>query len=130
MPLVYISGRTINQGKDSCGYYYTFTSYEGEGICFWCGGDLPIGKRGQAIRRALNEITSGLLKQSGGRCRHCGLLPDWRGLHRHHIYFRGRGGQCTTLNVQLWCVPCHFGPCGHRTEMPHGNKCKCGKEVV
>lgn len=27
--------------KDRCGTFYTFTGFEGQGVCYWCGGELP-----------------------------------------------------------------------------------------
>ena len=33
-----------------------------------------------------------ILRRAGGRCEHCGALPDFRGLQIHHLTNRGMGG--------------------------------------
>jgi 5-methylcytosine-specific restriction endonuclease McrA len=53
---------------------------------------------------------------AGGRCQHCGRLPDWRGLQMHHKIPLSQGGETSVENCELWAAPCHFGPDGHRIE--------------
>ena len=77
----------------------------------------PVGKRGKRNRSELAAITPALKAVSKGLCMHCGNLPDWRGLQRHHLIHRSALGKNTKDNVELWCAPCHFGPDGHRTEI-------------
>ena len=76
----------------------------------------PLGKKGKRNRAELAAIMPLLQSASQGRCVHCGGLPDWRGLHPHHLLYLSQGGATTLTNVQLWCAPCHFGLDGHKTE--------------
>lgn len=64
------------------------------------------------------KVRAELEKQAQGRCQHCGRLPDWRGLQMVHKIPLSQGGKTTIENCELWAAPCHFGPDGHRTEMP------------
>jgi len=47
-------------------------------------------------------------------CKHCGKLPDWRGLQEHHL--EPGNGKRKYSESEWWCAPCHFGKDGHRTE--------------
>ena len=42
-----------------------------------------------------------------GKCTRCHELPDFRGLHKHHIIPRARGGKDTKTNLEWLCAKCH-----------------------
>jgi len=54
------------------------------------------------------ELVQSLLDKCGGRCEVCNNPPDFRGLAKHEIIFRGRGGDPTDpLNCLMVCGLCH-----------------------
>jgi 5-methylcytosine-specific restriction endonuclease McrA len=42
-----------------------------------------------------------------GRCQNCHDLPDFRGLAKHHIKLRSRGGKDNPENLIWVCGKCH-----------------------
>ncbi len=50
-------------------------------------------------------------------CWHCEKLPDWRGLELVHLIHLSAGGKTEHQNCEVWCVPCHKGSDGHKTEL-------------
>ncbi len=59
-------------------------------------------------KRVEVELTQDLLEQCNGLCEVCGQAPDWRGLAKHEIRFRSRGGDPTDpLNCIMACGMCH-----------------------
>jgi len=59
-------------------------------------------------RRKEVELTQKLLELCGGICEVCSNPPDFRGLAKHEIIFRGRGGDPTDpLNCLMACGLCH-----------------------
>lgn len=59
-------------------------------------------------RRKEVELTQSLLELCGGLCEVCANRPDFRGLAKHEIIFRGRGGDPTDpLNCLMACGLCH-----------------------
>jgi 5-methylcytosine-specific restriction endonuclease McrA len=71
-------------------------------------------QRAELARR--RKVRMDLEVIAGGRCQHCGRLPDWRGLQMHHKIPLSQGGETSVENCELWTAPCHFGSDGHRTE--------------
>jgi hypothetical protein len=54
------------------------------------------------------ELSQKLLEKCGGYCMRCGRLPDWRGLSKHELIFRSRGGNpLDENNTILICAACH-----------------------
>ncbi len=54
------------------------------------------------------ELTQDLLEQCDGLCEVCRQGPDWRGLAKHEVRFRSRGGDPTDpLNCIMACGICH-----------------------
>ena len=67
-----------------------------------------VSRKRAAQRRKEIELTHGLLDKCGGLCEICGNPPDFRGLAKHEIIFRGRGGDATDpLNCLMACGLCH-----------------------
>lgn len=42
-----------------------------------------------------------------GKCQDCHKQPDFRGLAKHHVLFRSRGGKDNTENLVWLCGKCH-----------------------
>jgi 5-methylcytosine-specific restriction endonuclease McrA len=42
-----------------------------------------------------------------GKCQQCHELPDFRGLAKHHIILRSRGGSDSRDNLVFLCGRCH-----------------------
>lgn len=40
-------------------------------------------------------------------CSDCGKTPDFRGLAKHHIILRSRGGKDNPANLEWLCGTCH-----------------------
>jgi len=76
-----------------------------------------VSSRQRAELAKRRKVRAELERESDGRCKHCGQLPDWRGLQMHHVKKLSQGGDTSKKNCELWCAPCHFGKDGHRTEM-------------
>lgn len=58
-------------------------------------------------RKVLREK---LLLRSGGKCEHCHLEPDWRGLQMAHVDPLGMGGghgKTDEDNCLMLCAICH-----------------------
>jgi hypothetical protein len=54
------------------------------------------------------ELSQQLLTKCNGLCMKCGQLPDWRGLSKHELIFRSRGGNpLDEDNTILICGKCH-----------------------
>ena len=67
-----------------------------------------VSRKRAAQRRKEIELTHGLLDKCGGICEVCNNRPDFRGLAKHEIIFRGRGGDPTDpLNCIMACGLCH-----------------------
>ena len=59
-------------------------------------------------RKAERILSQKLLEKSGGFCMRCGKLPDFRGLSKHELVFRSRGGNpLDENNTILICGKCH-----------------------
>ncbi len=59
-------------------------------------------------KRVEVELIQDLLEQCNGLCEVCRHGPDWRGLAKHEIRFRSRGGDPTDpLNCIMACGICH-----------------------
>jgi hypothetical protein len=54
------------------------------------------------------KLSQELLEESGGLCQECGQPPDFRGLSKHEVKFRSKGGDpLDKSNVKLLCGTCH-----------------------
>ena len=54
---------------------------------------VPKPKRERKRRPVVSrEQRERILRRAGGRCEHCGALPDFRGLQIHEISPKGMGG--------------------------------------
>jgi len=68
----------------------------------------PISKKTQARKQKWNELVKRLIEERAhGRCEECHELPDFRGLHGHHIIYRSQGGEDTEENCIVLCGRCH-----------------------
>jgi len=68
----------------------------------------PVSKKKAAQMRLEEKLKDKLLELCGGACECCGKAPDWRGLSKHEIIFRGRGGDPTDpLNCLMVDGDCH-----------------------
>ena len=73
-------------------------------------------KRLQEIKDEVG-IRIALEARCKGRCEKCGRKPDWRGLSKHEIKSRSRGGDPTDPNnCLLLCGECHSAE-GHIIEI-------------
>ena len=67
-----------------------------------------VSQKRAAQRRKEVVLTQRLLELCGGNCEVCNNPPDFRGLAKHEIIFRGRGGDPTDLlNCLMACGLCH-----------------------
>lgn len=83
-----------------------------------------LGKKGAKDKKELAAITPSLKVKSKGKCMKCGKLPDFRGLSRHHLAHRSRGGNNSPENVELWCGVCHGAE--HNTAKKTGPRNRTG----
>ncbi len=68
----------------------------------------PISKKKAEQMREERILKQEMLKESGGLCSECHSLPDFRGLSKHEIISRARGGDPTKKdNCQILCGKCH-----------------------
>lgn len=64
-------------------------------------------KKARQMRRE-RVLKKEMMEQSGGVCNECHQPPDFRGLSKHEIVSRARGGDPTDRdNCQLLCGRCH-----------------------
>ena len=63
-------------------------------------------KRQQMLQE--KEVKQQLLIRAGNKCEECGSFGDFRGLSKHEIKPRSRGGDPTDpLNCRILCGDCH-----------------------
>lgn len=67
----------------------------------------PISEKKRKQIQEEIKVRKLLWERCGGLCEHCGMVPDWRGLHPHEKIFRSHGGKMTLLNSEMWCGRCH-----------------------
>lgn len=63
----------------------------------------PIGKKTRERMANLRKIPPPI----DGLCQECHQKPDFRGLVRHHIRMRSRGGDEGIVNIKWLCGKCH-----------------------
>ncbi len=120
------------EGHDSIGDYHIFTGYEGTGVCWWCGGELPRrSKRWCRQDRGTDDAhwhqyyrhfawgyaVNWCFQRYDFHCANCGLAGADRGgdqgLEVHHIVpleARPRAWSVFNLpwNLILLCHECHM----------------------
>lgn len=74
-------------------------------------------KRTSLKRKPINKVSKKQAKRNkelakipppiDGKCQKCGGIPDWRGLAKHHLLFRSRGGKDNPENLLWLCGKCH-----------------------
>jgi 5-methylcytosine-specific restriction endonuclease McrA len=62
-----------------------------------------VSKKQAKRNRELSKITP----PEDGKCQQCHELPDFRGLAKHHIVLRSRGGKDNLDNLLWVCGSCH-----------------------
>lgn len=67
-----------------------------------------ISKKKAQQNRIEAELRAKLLEEHSNLCQECGSQPDWRGLSKHELVFRSRGGSpIDPENCIMVCGRCH-----------------------
>ena len=66
----------------------------------------PINKVSKRQAKRNRELAK-MLPPEDGKCQKCQKVPDFRGLSKHHVIFRSRGGTDEKSNLLWLCGTCH-----------------------
>lgn len=71
-------------------------------------GIVKVSKNKRKQKTGEKELRQKLMVRCKGLCENCHKPPDWRGLSKHEIKFRSRGGNCLDPeNCIMLCGRCH-----------------------